>query len=959
MNEERWHKIKSIFEEAIELPETERKTYLDETCGDDNQLRSKVEELISADSDTQSLFDRAPDLVAKQGRPDPSALPESIGPYQIDSLLGQGGMGSVYKVYQNDQNHPLALKVVWANPLDASFTKRFKTEWAVLSKMRHPHIAQLYGEVMQEGQNTFFAMEFVDGVQITRYCKDKSLNLNSRLALFLDVCDAVNHAHSNQIIHRDIKPGNILVSSEGEVKLLDFGIAKVLDPELLDHTAHFTRTGARVLTPTYASPEQLKREELSTSSDIYSLGVLLYELLTERRPHDIQGKSPAEMERIVCTVPAPALGELISSVDPSQNRSDLETIVSKALRIDPNSRYESVDDFARDIERYLRNDKIRARPISKTTKAQSYVGRHKSQFALVLAAVFFSIIIGLIATRPDGNPRLKSGLAPDSAEEKILLALPFEHVGPEDLTYLSTGISSAVTENLLGLDGLKTISLTGSSETTKAVASVSETGTLFEADFVLHGKISYGEITEAGQKFRLSSELIRVRDSLVLWSNNLDETVSEVFDVEETISLQVAEALNLVLLETDQLDHARFMTSDLEAYKYYLRGNEFFRNPESEKNLELAELMYQQALEKDESFSKAHAQLSLVHSRYNFYRFDNSRERCEAAEASARQALVQNPNDEQSYLALAMDAYHCDYNFPEALKYFDQALRINPDFGEAIQSKAYALRRQGNLTEALEYFTRMEEVDPLRTDYGAITLTNILVGDYQAAERALNISIKYFPEEALINAIGAMLYRAWTGSADEARRFLTRNGDVYSGNDWGEILHFNLEMFDRNYERALSRLSKRGDIPYDTQTYYAPISQLKARALKALGRNEEARLQNELARAHLEQFVRNHPGDDRGFIGLGLVYAALGLEEKAIEFGLKGIDLANNDLVQKPLRHEDMAYIYVQLGRDEEAIKQLAALLALPNILSKKLIDNDPRWESLRDKPGYSSLGAG
>jgi len=732
----------------------------------------------------------------------------------------------------------------------------------------------------------------------------------------------------------------------------------VIDPDLLDNTAHLTRTGVRVLTPSYASPEQLKREELTTSSDIYSLGVLLFEMLSGRRPHEMGEKSPAEFERIVCTEVAPALGAL-SIVENEFRKGDLDTIVSKALRKDSKSRYGSVDDFVKDIESFLRKEKIVAKPISKSNRLQSFVGRRKIEFALLLASVFFFIAVGLIATRPDGSSRTDLSLDTEESKPKLLLALPFEHAGPQELSYLSLGISSAVQSNLSGVDGLMTITMEESNQAADSAESPRGIGQVFEADFVLHGKVQYEEGSDIEQNFRLTSELIRVADSLVLWSNYFDESVSEIFDVENTVALEVAESLNLVLLESDQLDQARFMTNDLEAYKYYLRGNEFFRNQEDENSLALAEKMYQQALERDETFSKAHSQLSQVHSRFYFYRFDRRQERCELSEASAQESFVHNPSDEESYLALAMHAYHCEYNFPEAINYFDQALRINPMSGDAIQGKAYVLRRSGNLQGALEYFDRMVSVDPLRADYGAITYTNLLVGDYASAERAFNIATKYFPEEALINGIGALLYWAWTGSAEEARAALNRTTLPLSGNDWNGIISFNIDMYDRDPERALTNLTQQNQAYYNTQTYYIPASHLRARALRVLGRVEEARQEDEKSRMDLEQFVLENPQDDRGHATLGLIYAGLGMEEQAIESGLRSLSLTNNDLVQTPIRHDDMAYIYAQLGHDEEAIKQLAAILARHNLVSKKLIDNDPRWDKLRDKPGYRGLGAG
>ena len=367
MTAERWRQIESLFAQAIDCPPPERARFLDRVCQGDEELRCELESLLACDAPDQRLVDLPAGFVAN-----PSGKPESdsgmagrrIGTYRLIRLIGHGGMGAVYLGVRDDDQYQkqVAVKLL-KRGMDTDFMlSRFRQERQILANLEHPFIARLIDGGATDDGLPYFVMEYVDGIPITKYCADKGLSIPERLRLFRMVCEAVQHAHQNLVVHRDIKPSNILTTKEGIPKLLDFGIAKVLDPSTAAG-ATLTQREFRMLTPDYASPEQMKGLSVSTATDTYSLGAVLYELLAAKSPHRFTSGSLAEMENAIClTEPlkpsAVAAGN--EDIPPGirkqlgrQLRGDLDNIVLTALRKEPQRRYASPVEFAEDLRRHL------------------------------------------------------------------------------------------------------------------------------------------------------------------------------------------------------------------------------------------------------------------------------------------------------------------------------------------------------------------------------------------------------------------------------------------------------------------------------------------------------------------------------------------------------------------------------------------------------------------------------
>ncbi len=351
-----WIRLQQIFDVAVEMKPAERASYLEESCGDDLALRQRIESLLhSIDADT-GLSEIVGRGAAEAMRSTLPVIGERLGPYEITAVLGQGGMGVVYRAHRADEEYTkeVAIKVASFGLLTPELRQRFIRERQILANLDHPNIARLLdGGTTAEGV-PFVVMEFIAGQPIDEYCAKHGLGRRAVLMLMIEVARAVDYAHRHLVVHRDLKPDNILITEEGDPKLLDFGIAKALDPEASGLDGVKTMDAARLLTPDYASPEQVRGGAITTATDVYQLGVLLYLLLVGKRPFAVAAASMGELERMICESPPskPNLG------------ADLDRIVLQALEKDPRRRYSSAEALAEDLERYLGGCPVRARACS-------------------------------------------------------------------------------------------------------------------------------------------------------------------------------------------------------------------------------------------------------------------------------------------------------------------------------------------------------------------------------------------------------------------------------------------------------------------------------------------------------------------------------------------------------------------------------------------------------------------
>jgi len=397
MDSARWDRVQTLFHEAADLSAHERHTFLKDACPDDESLMAEVLAMLEEDSRCASLLDRDVAHLAHRvignigGGSSPSFASKDFGPYRIGSLLGEGGMGVVYLAERDDLGSLAAIKILRDAWLSPARRERFLSEQRTLAQLNHPSIARLYDADTLADGTPWFAMEYVDGLPLTAYCRKRQSSIQERLQLFRCVCEAVQYAHQHAIIHRDLKPSNILVKPDGAVRLLDFGIAKQLDG--LDQAGDKTLTGLCMMTPAYAAPEQVRGGQVGVYTDVYSLGVILYELLAGRLPFDLSGMTPAEAATMIAErqpdKPSTAKGAASKAA-----WADLDVLCLTAMHKDPERRYRSVEALIRDVDHYLKAEPLEARPDSRRYRLGKFARRNRR--ALTVALLVFTVIAGLV-----------------------------------------------------------------------------------------------------------------------------------------------------------------------------------------------------------------------------------------------------------------------------------------------------------------------------------------------------------------------------------------------------------------------------------------------------------------------------------------------------------------------------------------------------------------------------------
>jgi serine/threonine protein kinase/predicted Zn-dependent protease len=547
-----------------------------------------------------------------------------VGPYRLIRELGRGGMGSVWLAERIDGTlkRQVALKLPHSTLPQRQLAERFARERDILAGLVHANIARLYDAgVTVEGQ-PWLALEYVEGETLITWCDSRKLDIKARIELFRQVLAAVHYAHRQQVVHRDLKPNNILVNRDGDVRLLDFGIAKLMTEGELQETA-LTKIGGRALSIQYASPEQILGQPVTVTSDVYSLGVVLFELLTGSFPYFMQrGSRDAIEDNILSVVPARA-SQTSANPELAANRGtvpaklsqvlkgDLDAVLQKTLKKNPAERYDSAKSLADDLDRYLHGKPVLARAESRWYRAVNVFRRHRvaSAAITVLVAVLMVGVVLLQETKQStGSTQTKTlppsapVVAAQTVSDKSIAVLPFVDMSEKhDQEYFSDGLSEELIDQLTRYTGLKVIARTssfyfkGKNEDMRTIASKLGVAYLLE-----------GSVRKSGKTLRITAQLIRASDGAHLWSQTYDRNLSDIFKVQDDVSEQVVQALKVALNSGGSMQETKKPNS--EAYNLVLLGN-YFKAHQSKQSIEKAIDAYQRALQIDTSYAFAWARL--------------------------------------------------------------------------------------------------------------------------------------------------------------------------------------------------------------------------------------------------------------------------------------------------------------------------------------------------------------
>lgn len=709
MTPERWRQVEEIFQAALDLLPEERARYVSLACATDTDLRRNVEVLLSQHDSAGDLLEHSfygeTDQHVLQSfleEKDPM-LGRRLGSYRIEREIGRGGMGAVYEALRadNEFNKRAAIKLV-KRGMDTDFIlRRFRKERQILAALDHPHIAGLLDGGTTEDGLPYFVMEFIEGQPLYSYCDNNQLTITERLKLFRSICDAVHYAHQKQVVHRDIKPSNVLVTSQGVPKLLDFGIAKLLNPQLAGDITHDpTATAMRLMTPEYASPEQVQGAPTTPTTDVYSLGVLLYELLTGHRPYRLVNRAPHEIARVICEeCPAPPsviitrtddllpnlyVGDEASTLKQlftTRNTTlellrralagDLDNIVMQALRKEPEWRYQTAADLRDDITRYLEG-----RPVSDL---------------------------------PD-PPRAAAVARPDAFEENSLAVLPMKLLDinqPETSPdYLGTGLADAL---ITRLSAIRSFAVRPTSSVLRygADADPLRAGRELGVAFVLDGRIR-----RAGERIRVTIQLLNVQDETTAWAGQFDEQFTDVLSLEDIISSHVAEAIVPHLTVDQRLRLAKRGTDNPQAHEAYLRGR-YYWNTFTEEGFARAIVCYQQAIALDPDYALAYAGVANYHNWLGVFSVMPFAECAAAAYEAASRAVEIDPNLAEAHTALGQAILTRDYAWASAEHHLVRAIELDPNYPPARTCYALQLSMEGRFSEALREANTGRDLDPL------------------------------------------------------------------------------------------------------------------------------------------------------------------------------------------------------------------------------------------------------
>jgi eukaryotic-like serine/threonine-protein kinase len=689
VSDDRWDRIKQIFQDVLDQPAEGRRDLVRWYAEDDESIIQEVESLLEA-------YGEALEVDAVLESPVDARVGERVGVYRLTGEIGRGGMGAIYRAVRDDDefHKEVAVKVIKRGMDSDAVVRRFRQERQILADLDHPNIAHLLDGGTTEGGVPYFVMEYIDGQPLDQYCEEHQLSLRDKLQLFQAICDAVDYAQRRGVVHRDIKPGNILISTDGVPKLLDFGIAKMLHNEA---DGPKTIAGHQVLTPAYASPEQLAGDNATTASDVYSLGVVLYELLTGIRPFNADSTSIQNLARQRFeTKPVPPSDTTDEHRKRRrQLRGDLDDIVLTALDPLPSRRYTSAGDLGRDIGRYLAGEPVQARRRSWTSRVLRVVRQHRYAIAAVLLFVAIGLGTFWLVARDRGQP--------EGATIRSMAVLPLATTG-NDTEHLGLGLADAIIIRLSDLPGLTVRPTSAVRQYAKNPPDGVTIGRRLEVDAVLEGTVR-----RAGERVRVTVQLVRVRDAKPIWSGKFDQAMTDVLAFEDLISNEVTAALSRDVAEKPATNRRPI---DPQAYQSYLRGR-YLWNQRTFDSFRNAIRQFEDAIRRDPGYAAAWAGLADCYLLLGWANAGPPNELFPQAKKAAFRALQLDDSLAEAHTSLAQIRYIHDWDFAGAEKEYRRAIQLDPNYPTARQWYALFLSTMQRHDEALRQITAAQQRDPV------------------------------------------------------------------------------------------------------------------------------------------------------------------------------------------------------------------------------------------------------
>src|SRR5436190_16450806 len=961
MTSERWQQVNDLFQLAAERAPKERTTFLQTACQGDEGLRREVESLIASYERAENFIESPAFEVVHELLTDDRAgaiVGESIAHYRIESLIGVGGMGQVYLARDERLGRKVALKFL-PERLTANNTQlsRFKSEARAASALNHPNILTVY-EIGREANRHFITTEFIEGVTLRATLAGGRMSMHDAMEVAVQVASALAAAHKTGVVHRDIKPENIMIRPDGYVKVLDFGLAKLIEQKLASDNQDLTITntqqthpGLLVGTPRYMSPEQMRGEKADARSDIWSLGAVIYEMVGGVPA--FAGATPSDCIASILKTEAPPLSRVAPAAP-----TELQSILHKALRKNRDERYQTIAEMVADL-RSLKGKLERAASTPKIQPAWLWT-------AAVAAIVLIGIGTLFFARYRSSPVAARSPISPATAQipEKSIAVLPFENRSRDaDNAYFADAIQDEILTRLSKIAELKVISRTSTQHYKSTPANVPDIAKQLGVAHILEGSVQ-----KSGDTVRVNVQLIKAANDAHVWADTFDRKLTDTFSVESEVAKAIADQLGAKLTGQEQQVIATKPTDNADAYDAYLRGLAYSLKPANTTANALGAQKYlREAVRLDSKFARAWALLSSVDSvGYLTKTLQPTVALREEARQAAETALSLEPNLGEALLTKGYYHYGCLKDYDTAIRYFEQARQILPNDSRIPESLAYVTRRRGQWERSETYFNEAERLDPrnanLLTQH-AVSLMRLR--RFPEALRKLDEVLNITPDDVRTVAFKAGIAQAQADlpPADALLAPLHPNAD-----DAGTLeTQVYQAILERRPAAIIPRLEEILEKPDPQLGYFnSDLRFWLGWAQDLAGDHVAARKSWQQARSELESFLKDQPDNFNVLtdlaltsMGLGDKTAALALAERAI-----AANPIEKDAISGPSPLETLARVAAQMGEPDRAIAALQKLLSIPAVtdtaapITPALLRLDPMFDPLRDDPRFQELVA-
>ena len=868
-----------------------------------------------------------------------------LGDYELLEEVGRGGQGVVFRARQKSLNRTVALKIIglgqWAT---SAHLKRFRLEAEAAARLEHPGIVPIH-EVGERDGSCYFSMKFIEGGQLDAVVRREPMAVRRAAELIAKVARTVHYAHEHGILHRDIKPGNILLDGKGEPHLTDFGLARLVESE-----STVTRTMEVLGTPSYMAPEQAvgNNDAVSSVTDVYGLGAVLYQLLTGHPPF-AGGTTYETIKLLLDSEPGrPRLW------NPKVDR-DLSTICLKCLEKDPKGRYSSALELAEDLERWLKHKPIKARRTGVFARGRKWVRRNPTTALLAASLIALAIAAGWIIS--------KSDLIQKSVTTSVAV-LPFENLNDgKEQGFFADGMQDDILTKLAKVADLKVISRS-SVMPYRGKQDARQVGDALRVSHVLEGTVR-----RFGSKLHVNAQLVDTRTDQDIWADEYDRDLNDLFAIETEVAQSIAKRLRAKLSAREKAALEERPTMDLVAYDLYVQASSLIDSADAQEHKEQGNYYSQaiellnQAIARDSTFLLAYCRLAQAHDEFYFSDFDHTTSRLDLAKSAIDSAFLLKPDSGEAHLALGRHLYHGYLDYDGARAELAIAVRTLPNNPRIYEWLGYIDRRQNHWSDAARNFEHAIELDPRNIKMLITTAgTYHLLRDSKREREIIDRMIALEP-----NSIDHWLSRAHMDIRERADTRSTHAILEQTAAITRETAGARLELalYERDTvaaDRALADLRALGQDTVDMGRGSMPFSMAYLEGLIARMKGDRARAHAAFTAARMqeEQAVRARPDYGPPLCALGLMDAALGRNDEALREGRRALELT--PMANNPFDAVDVVYGYAMIcawtGERDLAIEQLEMAAKMPAGPSYGELRLNSVWDSLRGDPRFEKIVA-